>query len=307
MKIASVQIGLVGYGAWGENILRTLLTLGVRPHVADPLESRCRAAIEAGAQSAANHFADWPPMDGLIIATPAVTHCEIVLDVLGRFPCPVFVEKPLAADSRDAQRILKAGRTRVFVMHVWRYHPGIQALGELAANGEIGPITGVRTVRTNWTSPRRDVDSLWNLAPHDISIGLAILGFIPEPRFALAERQDSRTCGLIGVCGHAPWLALEVSNRYRDKRREVRVHGHNGVAVMSDPDSGLIEITRECSTGGPLESCTERRVVSSESALSIELRTFLDYLQGGPPPPTDAAEGVAIVNAVERLQQLAGH
>lgn len=305
MKNDPIRLGLIGYGIWGEKILQTLLTLGVRPDVVETSEPRRKAAIAAGARSASDEIAALPAVDGIIVATPATNHCQLVLRLLDQFSCPLFVEKPLTADADEARLIVREGGTRVFVMHIWRYHPGIRALAEIARSGELGSVAGVRTVRTNWTSPRTDVDSLWNLAPHDISIALAVLGFIPEPRFVLAERQGSRICGLIGVCGESPWLALEVSNRYRDKRREVRLHCDGGVAVMTDPDAGFIEITREGDTRIPFDSRTEQRPVSRQSALGLELGSFIDYLGGGPAPPTDAAEGLAVVETLMRLQHMA--
>ncbi len=179
----------------------------------------------------------------MIVATPAVTHARVVAALLPR-AVPILVEKPFTTNTAEAERLARQSAGRLFVGHTWRYHPGVQLLGEIARSGEIGPIVGLRSTRTNWTSPRTDVDSIWNLAPHDLTLAIEILGAIPAPRAAVAEVHEGRAVGMTALLGDEPWLVFDVSNRYRDKRREVRVHGRGGVAVMTDPDSGRIEITR---------------------------------------------------------------
>src|SRR5262249_51392444 len=171
-------------------------------------------------------------------------------------------------------------------------HPGVQLLGEIARSGEIGPIVGLRSTRTNWTSPRTDVDSIWNLAPHDLTLAIEILGSIPTPRAAVAEVHDGRAVGMTALLGDEPWLVFDVSNRYRDKRREVRVHGRDGVAVMADPDSGRIDITRGDLTSSTSDAITEVRACSTQSALTNQLAAFLGFIDGGPPPRSSADEGV---------------
>jgi predicted dehydrogenase len=182
----------------------------------------------------------------------------------------------------------------------------VQQLGEIARSGEIGPVVGLRSTRTNWTSPRTDVDSVWNLAPHDLTLAIEILGAIPAPRAAIAEVHEGRAVGMTALLGDEPWLVFDVSNRYRDKRREVRVHGRGGVAVMADPDSGRIEITRGDLSSSLSAAVNDVRPFSTESALTRELAAFLHFLDGGPPPKSSAAEGVEVVTCVARLRELAG-
>ena len=111
---------------------------------------------------------------------------------------------------------------------------------------------------------------------------------------------------MTALLGDAPWLVFDVSNRYRDKRREVRVHCRGGVAVMTDPDSGRIEITRGDLTTAPSAAVNEVRAFSAEPALTRELSAFLTFVDGGPPPKTPAGEGVDVVRTVARLRELAG-
>ena len=297
-------IGLVGCGLWGKLVLRDLLALDVSVIVADVDPAARNAAVAAGVTAIADAL-QLPAVDGLIVATPAVTHSALVAALLDR-KVPILVEKPFTTNAVEAVRLAEQGIGRLFVGHTWRYHPGVQLLGEIARSGDIGPIVGLRSTRTNWTSPRTDVDSVWNLAPHDLTLAIEILGMIPTPRAALAEVHDGRAVGMTALLGDDPWLVFDVSNRYRDKRREVRVHGRGGVAVMTDPDSGRIEVTRGDLTTAPPAAATDIRTFSTESALTRELNAFLAFVAGGPPPKTAASEGAEVVACVARLRELAG-
>lgn len=292
------SVALVGCGRWGRRILRDLRSLGCHVTVVDP-DAEARALGDA----AVSHW-DRLPMsgafDGVIVATPTATHAEVVADVL-RLGVPVFCEKPLAASLADA---LAMQSERLFAMHVWRYHPGIEALAAIARKQELGAVIGLRTTRTGWTSPRTDVDATFTLVPHDLSIALAVLGHIPTPRHALVEQLDGRAVGMLATLKDAagPWFVLEASTRYADKRREVRLHCRDGVASLPHGESTALQIARGTSERPELEL----RAFDPEPALLRELRVFVAHLRGGPPPPTNAAEGLAVVQALLALRALAG-
>jgi predicted dehydrogenase len=297
-----ITIGLLGCGLWGQNILRDLLQLGCRVIVVEPNGVNGRCATALGAHDVVASDGRMSSVQGIVVATPASTHAAVVEQILDR-GVPIFVEKPFTTDTQSAVRLAELAPDRLFVMHIWRYHPGVELLGTIARSEELGPITMVRTVRTNWTSPRRDTDSLWTLVPHDLSIAAEILGTIPTPRFAVADTPKEKPLGLIAVLGDHPSFVLEVSNRYPDKRREVRVHCRDGVAVLPSGDGNEVEITRNSDV--EVESGTERRSFSAEPPLRRELADFLQHLRGGPPPKSNAAEGLAVVRAIAHIRVLA--
>ena len=307
---------LVGHGIWGKLILRDLLALRRSVWVVESHEiHRTKAAEVLAASKYSHHTRAVATIDeipcrraGWVIATPAVTHEEVTLQVLQRSG-PVLCEKPLTTDLPSAQRLVAAGGDRLFVGHIWCYHPGVELLASIARSGELGPVTQLRTWRANWTSPRQDVDSVWNLAPHDVSLAQFILQTSPQPVAAFAEFQQDRCVGMLGVLGTSanpsqmPRAIFEVSNRYGDKRRELRLHCRDGVAVISDTASSHVQITRSAPDGSPL---VETRPFSKESALLRELSAFCDHVDGGPPPLTTAAQGLEVVAAITKLRQIAG-
>ena len=164
-------VALVGCGRWGRHILRDLVALGCEVIVtARSDESRTRAE-HGGAALVVESVADLPAVDGAVVSTPTTTHARVVEELLAG-GMPVFVEKPLTDDPAGARALADAAPERLFVMHKWRYHPGIEALAAIASSGELGPVAAVRTSRVGWGNPHGDVDGVWMLAPHDISIVL---------------------------------------------------------------------------------------------------------------------------------------
>ena len=238
----------------------------------------------------------------MIVATPATTHRAVTEAALRR-GVPVFLEKPFTLNRPDALALAELGGARLFVMHVWRYHEGVRLLRQLIESGELGRPTWVRSWRCNWTSPRTDCDPVWTLLPHDLSIFLELLGTLPVPRFAEVESAGGRIVGMLAVLqGECPCTA-EVSTRYEDKRRELRVHFERGVATMRTDAPEIQVHTGGASTEGPYGRTVRGEAVP---ALGRELAAFLHHLEGGPAPRSGMDEALAINAAMLELRRLGG-
>jgi predicted dehydrogenase len=298
------SVGLVGCGRWGRHVLRDLRSLGCDVTVVARSEATRRAALDGGADRVVDSCSSLPAVDGIVVVTPTTTHAEVVDEVLDR-RVPVFVEKPLTDDPESARRLAVAAPERVFVMHKWRYHPGIEMLAGVSRSGELGRVVGLRTTRLGWGNPHGDVDGVWMLAPHDVSIVLEVLGSIPQAVSAVGEWVDGLMTGLVGTLGVDPWATIEVSMAHPIRRREVRLICEHGVAVLPDAYSDSVIVAR-----GRLQRDVtldeERRQVSTELPLVRELRAFVEHLAGGPPPRSSAAEAVAEVEAIAALRAACG-
>lgn len=290
-------MAVIGCGRWGRRIVADLRSLDAQVVVVDPSPE-----VDADAPDVAA-LGLLEPVDGVVVATPAATHLRSLREVAA-LDVPVFCEKPLAASVADARAAVELLGDRLHLMHIWRYHPGVELLGAVARDGRLGAVQGLRTVRTGWTSPRTDVDAVWTLVPHDLSLAVEVLGSIPPPRAALAEVHDGRAVGLWAQLGGsgAPFLVVEASTRFGDKRREIRVHGSEGVAVLRDPDDHevVLELGRDAAPR------IERIPFAPDPPLRRELAAFLDHLGGGPPPRSSAQEGLEVVAVIEQLRALAG-
>lgn len=302
---AGLRIGLIGIGWWGEHILRDLRSLGCDVAVV----ARSGASVEAAMRLGAAHVVDRPDrldhVDGLVVATPSTTHAEVVRSVLDR-NVPVFVEKPFTTEPSDADDLVELAGDRIFVMDKWRYHGGVLAMADIARSGELGPVIGLRSIRLSTGNPHKDTDAIWTLAPHDIAIALEVLGEIPEPRAAVADRDDGDVTGITGLFGGSPWLVLEVSGRYVKHVRELRLHCLHGTALLGDAYSDHLVIARGRLAGQEERRDVEERAISKEMPLFAELRAFVQYLKGGDPPKSPARDGARVVGAIARMRELAG-
>jgi predicted dehydrogenase len=295
------RVALAGCGRWGRHILRDLRSLGCEvPVVARSGASRERAR-EGGAAEIVDALPSLRGIDGIVVATPTSTHAEVIEEALA-LGVPVFVEKPLTADVASARRLAEAAPDRLFVMDKWRYHPGVEELARIARSGELGAVVGIHTRRVTLGHRYSDVDTVWIHAPHDLAIALEILGEVPAPRQAAPELVGGELAGLTAICGEAPWLVIEVSTLAPAHRRELRLVCEGGVAQL---DGGYAEAVVVGRAGAIEADSVEHRPVAGEMPLLAELRAFVEHLRGGPPPLSSAAEGVAIVEAVESMIGLA--
>ena len=312
------RIVLAGCGRWGRLIARDLLALSATVTVVDPSPDAGSWARSLGLtwhRSLAD-LADLADrggpgvdgagdarVDGVVVATPASTHAAVLAEVAA-LDVPVFCEKPLTVDVGEAEVLVESLGDRLHVMHVWRYHPGVELLGELARSGALGTVHGVRTTRTNWTSPRTDVDTTWTLVPHDLTIGIEILGMLPTPRAALAEVIDGRAVSLWAHLGGAdePWLAVEASTRVAQRRREVRVHGSLATATLAGDDTTDVVVAE----GADLTPRVRTIPFDPSPPLRRELAAWLAFTSGGSPPRSTGREGLTVVRAIADLRTLAG-
>jgi predicted dehydrogenase len=302
-----MRVGLVGCGRWGRLILRDLLALDCEVVVMTRNPESVDELHAAGAMAVVANVNDMRGIAAAVVAVPTVAHGDIVLH-LTELGCPIFCEKPLTNDVGVARRIVDVAAERVFVMDKWRYHPGIHALRDIAQGRELGPVQGLKTVRIQWGHAHDDVDPAWTLLPHDLAIALEILGSLPTPVHAVAERDAEGLVALSAWLTGAAWLHCEVGIRSPVHVRSIELRCRNGVAILRDAYDRHIDVLRSDAgrrQGKPGE--WERRPFIECMPLHAELAAFVAYAAGaGRPPRSSAAEGLRVVEIVAELRRLAG-
>lgn len=175
---APLGVAVVGAGYWGPNLVRNFSASSdwrLR-WVCDVDEERARRVARGvrgvRATSSLDDVLDDPRVAAVAIATPASTHCELGLAALesGRH---VLLEKPLATTVVEGEKLLQAAADNGVVLmcdHTYCYTPAVRRISQLVAAGELGEIQYVDSVRINLGLVQRDIDVLWDLAPHDLSI-----------------------------------------------------------------------------------------------------------------------------------------
>jgi predicted dehydrogenase len=186
------KIGLIGCGRWGKFILRDLVSIGCNVVVFDLPEKTATIAKEEDINKVVTNYLTLfdEKCDGYVVASPTNTHLQVIkkLLVTGK---PIFTEKPLSNNVSETKSLL--GQTAdypLYVMDKWKYHNGILKLAELIKSGKYGKVTQLTLRRTQWRSPHQDVDPVWILIPHDISIAQLLLGKTPKALYATGNKVD---------------------------------------------------------------------------------------------------------------------
>ena len=288
------DILLAGCGRWGARILRDLIREGAVVRVADPAEAARR---EAGREGASGTFADVSEasrFDGAVVATPTRIHGETIRR-LASAGAPIFCEKPLAADPAEAAELAREVGG-LFVLDKWRYHPAVEMLSDIARNGRLGPVRALRTRRAQPSISGYDVDAIWVLAPHELSIAAEILGDVPPPSAAAGRFRDGDVVAMEAAFGEGRF-SFEVAVDAPRRTREIVLECRDGSARWTMDDEHAIRMEREAVSRVP---------VDTEPPLTREMRALLSYLAGGPPLKTDARAGAEAVRCLGRARELAG-
>ncbi|MEP2023209.1 MAG: Gfo/Idh/MocA family oxidoreductase [Reichenbachiella sp.] len=298
------RIGLIGNGIWGKKILESLSRIGVDTVVFDLFSKEVELSVLYS--KLINNIDEFLSIDvdGYIVASSTSSHTEI-LHALAPLGKPVFVEKPLTNLFNDISILKSYNLKKVFMMHIWKYHPGVQMLADFAKNGQLGQLLGVKSRRTNWTSPRTDTNSLWNLGIHDLSICESILGEIPKRKMVISEKHNGIIRGATVLMGKNPYYSFEVSNRYPEKNRDIRLFFTDGVATLKDEKVDYISVYRGDDHSN-LKSLSENRIAFDNTPpLDIELNEFINYLKGGSKPMCSLEEGFRLIEHLFEIESLA--
>ena len=307
-----LRLGLAGLGSMGRNHLRILSARSdlVLAAVADPVAAGLASATaETGAQGFAEPLAmiAEAELDALVIAAPTTAHVPLALAAIER-GIAILVEKPLAATTDEAMRIVSASRAAgvpVQVGHVERFNPAVLELGRLIDEGWLSTVYSIASRRAGPFPARiRDVGVTVDLATHDADILSWIAGERPSRVYAeTAQRIHATNEDLLFGLLHFPSGAtgmLDVNWLTPAKRRQLLVVGEEGMFEL-DYLTQRLTFTRATDTTNPRliggyaptfeGEVLELAVVSTEP-LAGELEAFLSVVRNGGRPVVDAEDGL---------------
>src|SRR5256886_4288371 len=314
-----LRVAVIGAGYWGPNLVRNLNEgPGAEPvAVADLSQERLDTIHKRfpAVRVTTDHtelFND-KNVDAVAIATPVGTHRRLAEQALAAGK-HVFVEKPLAPTVADAEAIVraaeKADRT-LMVGHTFVYNPAVVTIRGLIESGELGRINYVDSQRVNLGLHQFDINVLWDLGPHDVSITLYWLGEEPEwvqcvgACYVQPEIEDVvfLTMGFpSGALAHAhlSWLAPS-------KLRTMTVIGSQKMAVYDDVQIleplKVYDFGVESLSSGELRRSYRPRDIRSPrvpitEALQVEMRHFVECVQKGKRPRSDGEAGLRVVRVL---------
>ncbi|MDB5540175.1 MAG: putative dehydrogenase [Devosia sp.] len=326
-----IGIGVVGYGYWGPNLVRNLIEIPTAQ-----LRWVCDLRTErlAGMRSrypAVQITEDYeellrdPKVDAVCIATPVATHFTMAMKAL-RAGKHVFVEKPIAANARDAERLVEEAERRGLVLavdHTFIHTGAVRKMRELVGNS-LGQLYYYDSVRINLGLFQHDVSVIWDLAVHD----LAIMDYLlPERPVAVAATGMSHVPGepeniayltlyfpsrLIAHV-HVNWLApvkvrrtlISGSERmivYDDLEPSEKVKIYDKGITLTGSPARHGENIRQMLVGYRTGDMTAPQLDTTE-ALTRELKEFVSCIETGLVPTADGRAGLRVVRILEAATQ----
>ncbi|MGQ5637585.1 MULTISPECIES: Gfo/Idh/MocA family protein [unclassified Streptomyces] len=323
-------VAVVGAGYWGPNLVRNFQAgEGFRLRWLCDLDAD-RARRVLGGYSTVQATDDYaavladPAVHAVAVATPAGTHLDIALAAL-RAGKHVLVEKPLAATYADGMRLVAEAEERGLTLmcdHTYCYTPAVGRIRELVRSGELGEIHFVDSVRINLGLVQKDIDVLWDLAPHDLSILDFILPAGVEPVAVAAHGADPIGAGQACVAYltlqlntgaiahvHVNWLSPT-------KVRTTMVGGSKRTLLWDDlnPLQRVSVYDRGVDLAAPQEiGADERRemlvsyrtgdmiapAIGEKEALRSMVDEFGDAIRAGRAPLTDGRAGLRVLDILE--------
>ena len=316
-------IAVVGAGYWGPNLVRNLM--------ASPdwdLRWLCDLDTDRAERVAAPYssvrvtgqlddvLAD-PAVTAVAIATPARTHRDVALTAL-RAGRHVLVEKPLAATHAEGAELVAEADERGLVLmcdHTYCYTPAVTAIRELIHSGALGEVHFVDSVRINLGLIQPDVDVLWDLAPHDLSIidhlldrppkGLVATGISHSPDEVASVAHVHLDYGDILASVHVNWLS-PVKIRHLlvgGSRRSVLYNDLDVSEPIKVYDRGIDRADDPEGRRAALISYRSGDVVSPNvdkaEPLMNMMNHFASCIELGTPPISGAEQGLRVVRILE--------
>lgn len=181
------EVGVIGCGYWGPNLIRNFMQIKKTnvAKIADLDPKRLEHIKELYPSiSPTNDYRgiiEDPNIDIIAIATPVKTHFKFAAEALAAGK-HVFVEKPIAASTAEAKELIELAskhRVKLMVGHTFLYTGAVRKMKEIIDSGELGEIYYINSQRLNLGLFQQDINVIWDLAPHDLSIILYLLGKSP--------------------------------------------------------------------------------------------------------------------------------
>lgn len=326
-----IKIGVIGCGYWGPNFVRNFAKLkGVSVKYACDSSPERLSHIKAlfphitAVRNYSTVLKD-RQVDAVVIATPAQAHYKLVKEALlnGKH---VLVEKPVTVELKDARELIglaAAKKKTLMVGHTFMYNAAVNKIKEILDNKELGRVYYIHSRRTNLGPLRKDVNAVWDLSPHDISIVTYLLGALPLEVSAYAQKFLSHKLEDVGfiilryprnvlVHIHVSWLDPK-------KIREMTIIGSRKMLVYEDTDpaspiricdKGVMKkkYEKEYHTFRQFQLIIRDGLVSTpavpqDEPLKRECRHFIDCLKFKRKPLSDGENGLQVLRVLEAINR----
>src|SRR5260221_7232441 len=321
MTMKDLRFGVIGWGYWGPKIARNLdaLAHATVAMVADVNALRLATLpVNQSWMQATTQVEDMfrSDIDAVVIATPVRTHFQLAREAL-LHDKHVLVEKPLTASVAEAGELIALAQERqriLMVGHTFEYNPAVNELRKLVQSGDLGKIYCVEAERVNLGLFRNDINVIWDLVPHDISILLYLFDKKPEriKVQAHAHLQSYRRCrpSLLEFADNMN-AHIHVSWLHPCKIRRVTVIGDARMVVYDDTNPA--EMLKIYNKGvdvhaDPVVSYRNGEItipyIDWIEPLHLECEDFANAIRTGTQPRANGEVGLAVVQVLAAVQQM---
>lgn len=323
-----LNVGVIGCGYWGPNLIRNFNQINgscvVRVADLDTGRLKHMKTLYPSVDTTTDYWTiiNDKDIDIVAVATPVKTHFKICSEALmaGKH---VFVEKPITSSVDQAQKLIDIAEKRnlkLMVGHTFLYTSAVKKMKEIIDSGELGEIYYINSQRMNLGLFQQDINVSWDLAPHDISIILYLLGQEPEFVSAIGESHINpavEDVAMISMKFTNNRIAFVTSSWLDpDKIRKMTVVGSKKMLVYDDIqitekiriyDKG-IEKPAHYDTFGEFPYSYKYGdivipMISGKEPIRTELSHFLDCIVNDTAPLSDGRNGLNVVKILEAAQQ----
>jgi predicted dehydrogenase len=319
-----IKIGVIGYGYWGPNLVRSMFEAAETMVVAvsDKREERLDLVHSRypSVQVTTDHreLLDNPEIDAIAIATPVHAHYELALQALqaGKH---VLVEKPMTSNSEQAIHLIAEAERRNLVLcvdHTFVYTGAVRKIKEMVGSGRLGDIYYYDSTRINLGLFQRDIDVIWDLAVHDLAIMSYVL---PSAPCAVAATGINHVTGGTENLAYLTMffeqnLIAHVNVNWLSpvKIRRTLIGGSKQMIVYDDmePSEKVKVYDKGITVTHGTDSLYKAMVgyrsgdmfapqLDVSEALKVELQHFADCVENGKTPLTDGLAGLQVVRILE--------
>ena len=323
-----IKVGVIGHGYWGPNLVRNFMSASgsVVTAVCDQRDERLTQLRKLyptlTTLTDSSELINDPTIDAIVIATPVSTHFELALAAL-KAGKHVLVEKPIASNSNQAKTLIdEAAKRRLTLMvdHTFVYTDAVRKMRELISSGALGEIYYYDAVRVNLGLFQHDVNVIWDLAIHDLSIMDYVLPYKP---IAIAATGISHVPGqpenvayITLFFAHTQIAHVHVNWLTPVKVRHTLIGGSEKMILYDDLEpSDKLKVYDKGITVTPGPEDVYKLLVSYRSgdmwaprldnteALQTEASHFIDCVESGRVPETDGLAGLRMVHMIEGAEK----
>lgn len=321
-----MNFGVIGYGYWGPNVVRNLtsldgsqvLAIAEMSATARKRAQKAHPAITVTAD--ASEVMASPAIDAVAVITPVWTHYELAKAALenGKH---VFVEKPFTSNTEQGEKLIELARRKnlkIMVDHTFLFTGAVRKISQLLDDGALGKLYYYDSTRVNLGLFQHDINVLWDLAPHDLSIMDYVIKTTPEAIVATGEKHLNCHEDVAYMTIYFPEKVIahiNVNWLSPVKVRTTLIGGEKRMLVWNDLEADEkvkvydkgVNITNREGVYDLLVSYRSGDMWSPQleqvEALRQELTYFVDCISNNKEPLNDGCAGLRVVKMLEAASE----